>query len=421
MDRIRVAIICHFSNEEVRDNLKFFPFHEEYRDSANWITTIINALRVRDDVDLHIVAPHRGIYPAVQEFKVGGVSYHFFRRFLPAPFDKIERRVNNQENKGFPRYRKYISQFLHSIKPDIVNLIGAENAYYASSVLDINNIPVFVHCQTVYANPERKEKTGKIDSVRWNTELAIFHRVKYFACSGQSYYHLIKGYEPDAIIFPRRWPRTVFPTIENSGKRYDFVFWARFLNKNKGFDNAIEAIGIVKKKYPQLKVLAIGTWKEDKDLFKKRILDLGLEETITILPSFPQYEDVLRCVKQARFALLPIKMDYISGTILEAFHLGLPVVTCRTSGTPLLNERRKTVLLSDIGDNEALADNMLSLITDSELDSLLEQSGYEFIKENQNQHSDNIDVMVEQYRAIIEHYYKSTPIPESMLFKNLDC
>lgn len=423
MHKIKVAIICHFSNVEVRKNLKFFPVHEEYKDSANWITLIIEALRKREDIELHIVAPHRGILPALQEFTIDNVHYHFFRRYLPAPFDKIERRVDRQDKRGFPKYRKYITRFIQRIKPDLVNLIGAENAYYASSVLDIEVIPIVLHCQTVYANPERKEKAGKIDMVRWNTELSIFHKVHYFACTGRMYYDLIKGYEPQAIVFPRKWPVVNYPKIPDVPKKYDFAYFARMLNRNKGFDNAIEAIAIAVKNHPELKILAVGSWDRDREFFEKRIEELGIKDNLEIHPSFPNYLDMLQYVKQARFALLPIKMDVLSGTILEALNMGMPIVTCRTSGTPSLNKKRETVLISDIGDNESLAANMLKLYENPELAERLKGNGTLYIKEEEEENARNVDIMVQQYQAIIEHYNNRTPIPKDLLYnteENID-
>ena len=305
----------------------------------------------------------------------------------------------------------------------MVNFVGAENPYYSIGALDIDNIPIILHCQTVYANPDRQKNTGNVNMYRWRTEIKLFHKIHYIACSGRMHYELIKGYSPQAIIFPRTWPQSPFPNIPNVEKKYDYAYWARYLNRNKGFDNAIEAIAIAAKKHPKLKILAVGSWDSDHEFFEKRIEELGIKDNLEIHPSFPDYLEMLQYVRQARFALLPIKMDVLSGTILEALNMGMPVVTCRTSGTPSLNEKRETVLISDIGDNEALAENMLKLYENSGYAERLKQNGLLYIREWEDGNAHNVDEMVAQYKAVIAHYCDGTPIPKELLYnteENID-
>ena len=421
---MKLAIICHFSTKEIRGKLDFFSGNrQQYKDYGLWNVNIINGLKNRDDIELHVIAPHKGMKRATQEFVIDGVWYHFYRAELPSPWAQIELRFFPQKTREYPRNRKYVKRFIQMIKPDLVNLIGAENPYYSITALDIKNIPIILHCQTVYANPDRKTKTQGVDPQRWDIELRLFHHIPYIACTGRMYYDLIKGYEPNAIMFPRKWPESKYPKIPDVPKKYDFAYFARMLNKNKGFDNAIEAIAIAVRKHPELKVLAVGSWDCDREFFEKRIEELGIKDNIVIHPSFPEYLEMLQYVKQAKYALLPIKMDVLSGTILEALNMGMPVVTCRTSGTPSLNEKRETVLISDIGDNEALAANMLNVYEHSELGEKLKENGLLYIKEWEDENAHNTDVMVEQYKAVMAHYNSGTPILEELLYnteENID-
>lgn len=424
MNKIRLVIICHFSTREIRDKLDLFSgSHHRYKDYGLWNINIISGLKDRDDIELHIIAPHKGMKRATQEFVVDGVWYHFYRAELPYPWAQIELRFFPQKEREYPRNRRYVKRFVKKIKPDLVNLIGAENPYYSITVLDIKNLPIMLHCQTVYANPDRKIKTQGIDPQRWDIELRLFHHIPYISCTGRMYYDLIKGYEPKAIMFPRKWPGSKFPDINDVPKKYDFVYFARMLNKNKGFDNAIEAIAIALQKHPEMRFLAVGSWDGDREMFEARMEELGLKDKMEIHPSFPEYTDMLQYVKQARYALLPIKMDVLSGTILEAMRMGIPVVTCRTSGTPSLNKERDTVLISDIGDNEALAANMLRLYEEEELATKLRENATLYIREKDEQNAHNVDLMVAQYKAVIAHYREGKPIPKELLYnteENID-
>lgn len=417
MEKIRVALICHFSNPLVRGHLHFQSEGDcSFSDFGGWITDIVNGLKGRDDIDLHVIAPHRGIKMKTQEFEIEGVTYHFYRPYLASPWDYWEKHLRVQELTSYSRCRKYIRHFINIVKPDLVNFVGAENPYYSIGALDIDNIPIILHCQTVYANPDRQKNTGNVNMYRWRTEIKLFHKIPYIACSGRMHYELIKGYSPQAIIFPRTWPQSPFPNIPNVEKKYDYAYWARYLNRNKGFDNAIEAIGIAAKKHPEIKVLAVGTWDNNKSYFEQRIRELGIENNIEIHPSFPDYTEMLQYVKQAKYALLPIKMDVLSGTILEAMNMGMPVVTCRTSGTPSLNEKRKTVLISDIGDNVTLAQHMTDVLDNSELANTLKSNADIYISELDKRNAYNVEIMVAQYKAVIEHYRNKTIIPQELLY-----
>ena len=86
-------------------------------------------------------------------------------------------------------------------------------------------------------------------------------------------------------------------------------------------------------------------------------------------------------IKKARFALLPIKIDLVPSTIREAFACGLPVITTITEGTPALNEKRMTVLLSKQGDYQNMANNMIRLIEDENLANQLRENGIMRVRE----------------------------------------
>lgn len=424
MNKIRLAIICHFSTSQIREKLKLVDEKFcSYKDFGLWNDSIINGLKNRDDIELHVISPHRGMKHPTQEFVLENVNYHFFWKELPRPWEQLEFYLCPQVKRHYSRNRRYVRRFIKSIKPDLVNLIGAENTYYSITALDVENIPIIIHCQTVYANPDRIKNTGKMNQYRWDTELKLFHKTPYIACNGRMYYDLIKQYAPNSIIFPRRWPSSQFPDIPEVEKKYDFVYFARDLSKNKGFDNAIEAMGQFVKIHPGATFMAVGLKDHDWPIYEKRIKELGIEGAIITHAPITSYQEMLRFVRQGRFSLLPLTMDVVSGTILESMRMGMPVITCRTSGTPSLNEKRKTVLISEIGDSKGLCENMLSLYESPELQKELRHNAALFIKEKDELNSHNTEVMVSQYKAVIAHYYNETPIPKELLYsteENID-
>ena len=89
---MKVAWICHFSNQEVRNkpplsNMRIFNFLRsilgktkfEYGDFAPWINNLIKEFEKFEDVELHIIAPHAGLSPFKYSFEMNGIHYHFFK------------------------------------------------------------------------------------------------------------------------------------------------------------------------------------------------------------------------------------------------------------------------------------------------------------------------------------------------------
>lgn len=427
--KIRVAMLCHFSNSKIRARLPLmsrrvenlmskFLFSKEtgYLDFALWNEGIIQCLSKSDDVELFVVSPHFGLKKKIYKYIDGTVKYIFFRGTPLFPLNYVDRLFKISQRRNYSSNRKIIENEVKIIQPDLILLVGAENPYYSISILDIDNIPIFLQCQTVYSNPQRIQLSGNVDSYRWEIEQKIFEKTLYYACNGTMYYDLIKKYNPQAVVFRRSWPSKQFPRIVYQHKKYDFVFFAHYLSMKKGFDNAIEAIAIAARIKPDIKILAIGSFDKDKHIFLDRINELGIEKNIIFQPPLAEFEDLLECVTQAQFALLPVKLDVVSGTIMEAMHLGLPIVTCKTTGTPLLNEKRKTVLISDIGDNEALAQNMIDLMDSPELAQELRTNMQIYLSEIKK-NSDVSNIFIEQIRSVINHYYFGIPIPQEQLFE----
>lgn len=72
-----------------------------------------------------------------------------------------------------------------------------------------------------------------------------------------------------------------------------------------------------------------------KSLLNEKINKLGVDDNIVFHEYFPKQSDMHEHIQKAKYALLPVKLDSIPGTISEAMMLDLPVVSYRTYGTPI--------------------------------------------------------------------------------------
>lgn len=429
-NKIKVVWICHFSNKRVRSGLLlrsdrlptiiykiFGKKYKPHRDFAPWVNKLITEFNNFEDVELHIVAPHNQMRKKTQEFDIDSIHYHFFRPqgdgLLAKSFKKI---TNKKSEEQFKKNRKHIKNFIDQIKPDIINLIGAENPYYSIAALDIENIPVYLSCQTVYSNPLRKKHSGDLDMYRWCLEKEIHSKLNYFGCTGRMHRDLVLVNNSRAIVFKMFYPIQKPQEVNSFDKEYDFVFFAAGVTAKKGIEDALKALSIVKRKKPNVTLNVVGSCSEEyKIVLSTLIKKYNIEENISFNDYFPVHSDMHRHITKSRFALLPIKLDVISGTVIEAMLLDIPVVTYKTSGTPYLNKDGVTVLLADIGDIESLAENMTRLLNEPKLGEQLKQVAKAFV-EKEFDNTTSAKRLLSNYKAVIDHYHHGIPIPEDQLF-----
>lgn len=387
-----------------------------YSDFAPWITNLIIEFEKFENIELHIISPHIGLKKLTFSFRRNGIHYHFFKSSLFTAINKSLTIFFKFHQRYFLLNRILINRYIKKINPDLVNLFGTENPYYSISALDIKSIPVFISMQTVYTNPDRLQLTGSCIKANWDTELKIHRTKKYFGCTGRMHYDLLLKNNPEAIVFKMFFPIQKPESTIEVPKEYDFISFTGEISKKKGVEDAIEALALVKKAVPNVTLNIVGSCAPHyKTILIEKIKDLDLTDNVTITGYFPIHSDMYQHVKKGKYALLPVKLDVIPGSIIEAMLLGLPVVTYKTSGTPYLNKNGEIVLLAEIGDTNKLADNMLKLIRSKEMAEDFSKEAKRFAEKE----FDNIITakrFVNIYHSIIGHYYNNTPIPNELLF-----
>lgn len=412
---LKVVWICHFSNEDIRKKLPLSK-RKNYSDFAPWVNNLIKEFEQLDNIDLHIIAPHRGLLKTTYSFESHKIKYHLFKPDLPIVHKTIPTKFYLNDNLRYLINRFFIKRFLKRIKPDIINLIGAENPYYSISALDIKSTPVYLSCQTVYSNPLRKVHSVSVKPYIWDVELKIHNKIKYFGCVGRMHRDLVMKNNPNARVFKMFFPLQKPKQVKQLAKKTDFVFFAAGVTKKKGIEDAIEALAIVVKHYANITLNVVGSVNPD---YKQHLLDKiknhHLEKNIIFHGYFPVHADMHQHITSARFALLPVKLDVIPSAVIEAIFLDLPVVTYKTTGTPYLNRDNQSVLISEIDDITGLADNMLKLLNSPDLALSLRKNAKKFV-ENEFDNTSSALRLVNNYKAVIDNYYNNTTIPNEQLF-----
>ena len=427
--KLKVVWICHFSNSEIRN---LVPLSEKklltllkgiagknaskigYYDFAPWITNLIKEFVRFENIELHIIAPMAGMKKLFIDFVHDNVHYYFFKPDLPILHANISKKIVKHPKYRWNRF--YIKRKILSLKPDIINLIGAENPYYSSAILSITNFPVFVSCQTIYSNPDREKMGDKLNPHRKKIELKIHKKESYFGCTGRLHRDLLLLNNPNAIVFKMFFPFEK-STIGGGSvkKKYDFVFYAG-LAKKKGVEDLIQAFRILKTKHGNSTLNIIGKTSPSYIFYLKGlILKYGMQENIIFNDYFDSHAELHNHLLCSRFAVLPLKLDVISSAIKEAMHLGLPVITYKTSGTPYLNRDGQAVLIAEMNNIDQLAQYMITLLESPELANTLRENAKAFV-EKEFDNTVSAQRLVKNYHAVINHYHHNEPIPEELLF-----
>lgn len=430
MEQIKVAMVCHLSNAMVREHLPLDngarlgflrkllglnQWKDGYTDIAPWNAMLAENLGKRDDIDFYIISAHPGMKKQRVRFTSGNVHYIFLNHNLAS---LLKRFVKGKESwRRINPFAKRIHKEIELINPNLVVLQGTENSYYSSTVLGVDKFPVYAMCQTVYNNPTRKGY-GMWNQENAETELDLFKELKYIGVYCKMHYDLVRQYSPQSFIFKFDYPRkgSLLNPVKTE-KEFDFINFALTMDSRKGFPDAIQALAIVKKKYPNVKLNLIGGCTDEKKTeFDAMIAELDLKENVIFTPFFEKQTDLFLHIQKSRFAVLPCKVDNISGTMMQSMQLGLPIVVYRTTGTPSFNREKQCALIAEKEKVEELAQHMVSLMDNSELAETLSINAREWQEKKYEEGLQNGDRIIENFRAIIDHFYNGAEIPQEQLF-----
>lgn len=377
-NKIRVVWVCKLSNPQIRQNLKFSQWtlwaiyrkitkQINYYDYAAWNTNAIREFEKFKDIELHVISPHLGI-TGIQHFYLNGVRYHIFQSEDDDMLSHIHSRITKKIKTSYSQNTKVILDIISQIHPDIIHYMGAEMPMYSESALSVSSgTPLLVSLQTLMCDPDffKNYPISKEEyEYRKNVEVAIINKVDYIASKVMRFRQIInQQFGEKRYLDMRLAVGNSINDSYNSPKQYDFVYFAASISK--AIDYALEAFARAKRKHKDITLHVVGGY--DSALMTsitKQMDNLGISNNVDFTGKLPAFDDVIAEIRKARFALLPLKIDLVSGTIREAMANGLPVVTTITPSTPKFNENRESVLLSEKGDFDKMAENMCLLIED---------------------------------------------------------
>lgn len=391
MKKYKIVFICHFSSSEVRDRLilkrhyirtflsKFFlGFSFHYHDFAIWVSDYISEFEKHPEFEFHVISPHKGMEKSIQSYSNNGINYHFFCCDGSLAYDFINAKFLIEEKNGYKRNRKKINKIINSIHPDLIVLCGAENPYYSMSVLDINDIPVYVILQTLLNDQKRIEmKVGSAS--RREVELDIFRHANYFCTSGDKIVSVINKNNNRAVILPAGFP-THRPVLSRPlEKDGDFVFFAKSITVNKGIEDLLRALYFVKKKHNDVVLSVIGGCSSEyRKHLDNLIYNLGVKENVRFLGYFDSINETYSNVIRYKAATVPGITAGLNSTVRESMLMGLPTICYNTAATEEINKQKRSIITAAMENVDDLSRQMLFVLEKPEDAGIIAKNGLEY-------------------------------------------
>jgi glycosyltransferase involved in cell wall biosynthesis len=398
---MKVVWLCNFANQEMNEHFKTSQLNE----FAPWINNLIELFRIRTEVDLHIVAPN--VFNNTDcSFNKDTINYHFYKR-IPIPYNnkyvrKIHTFLQIEHITNFFWIKRKIANCIRKINPDIIHLHGAENPYYSAGILPLfDKFPVLTTVQGFIRN------TADINSVirkAIEIEEIILKKSKHIGVRTDEMSKIAHRINPDASLHFHYYPITVPSVIKNNignDEPIDCLFFAS-VRKDKGIEDLLVAIHIVKKMYPDITLTVIGgTRNRYLSYLKKLCSELNIEDNVQFLGFLPTQEDIYRYALQAKICVLPTYHDIIPGTIIESMLLKLPVISYAVGGIPELNRKGKTLILVEKQNINQLAEMIILLLNNADLRKTLAEKAYTLAHERVDK-SNVVPDIINAYKSILK-------------------
>ena len=375
---IKVVWLCHFANQEMKEYFDT-PNVNEF---APWISALIELIKKSNEIELHIVTPN--VFTNRDcDFKKDGITYHFYKS-VPIPYNNsfFKRLYYGFQIESITNYfwiKKKIIRAIKQIAPNMIHLHGAENAYYSAGILPlIGKYPILTTIQGFIRN---SSDTSFNIRKRIAIEEEIIRRSNHFGVRTDEMSEIVKVINPLALLHLHNYPLEMPSEYkDNIGEEepIDCLFFAR-VEKDKGIEDLLAAISIIKQSIPAISVTIIGDAASRYLAYLKNMcLKLDIAGNVQFEGFLPTQEDIYPYLKKSKICVLPTYHDILPGTILLSMFMKLPVVAYAVGGLPELNIKDETILLAEKQNIYQLAELIMRLLNNVSLREILAEKAYKY-------------------------------------------
>jgi phosphatidylinositol alpha-1,6-mannosyltransferase len=159
------------------------------------------------------------------------------------------------------------------------------------------------------------------------------------------------------------------------------------LSRHKGIDTALQALALLRSRYPDLRYAVVGTGEEQEALAAEA-RDLGVADRVRFLADVPDRDlPALYNTAEVYLGVSRLMEQRVEGfgiSLAEASACGVPVVAGRSGGIPAAVRDGETGLLVDAERPEAVAEALADLLNDAPLRARLGAAGRRAVESHYN-------------------------------------
>lgn len=200
---------------------------------------------------------------------------------------------------------------------------------------------------------------------------------------------------PNGVDLTRFYPQT--ETLCDAQKAWTVVCVAR-LSYQKGIDILLQAWRLVYSVEPQAHLRLVGDGPLQCQL-AEMARSLGISQSITF--AGPQ-QNIPAQLYRGSIAVLPSHWEGMPNVILEAMACGIPCVATRLSGSEDIIQHGKNGLLVEVGDYQAMAEAILTLLRDPERTRM-----YGLAARLRIEQAYSLEHITDRYVALYQHIFQS--------------
>ncbi len=239
-----------------------------------------------------------------------------------------------------------------------------------------------------------KYSSSSLDYLYWSTKFALKKAKKIITVSNFTRQEILNVYpQVDATkvkVVHNGYNNRLYNNLDNSDKlksalaKYDlsqpyFLYIGR-IEKKKNIPTLVEALSLLRENHPEVKekLVLVGAASFGYDEVKYIIEEFNLN-TEVIMPGWVDEEDLPYILKGATAFIFPTRHEGFGIPILQALASGVPVAA---SNIPVIREvAGDAVLYFDHHDKDAIAQAMVKIATDKDLQQHLVKLGLERVKD----------------------------------------
>jgi L-malate glycosyltransferase len=413
-----------------------FPEVEKYVNrkaeyACTWVRALANKLRVRNDIQLAIVSVWDG--DKIQKYDVDNLSFYF-----------LPNRKNVMRNGGGSNTRIAWQKIIDDFNPEVIHIHGTESLVPYELIKLKPNIPIYATLQGVLTSYYQHEYGGiDMKDIVFNTTLRDVVRRSGIIMDKRKTAKKMK-YEQEMLkniqyVGGRTlWDKTavlkINPNIEylnapelirpefykstrwcvNDIKRHR-IFMHQGFKPIKGFHFMIEALNILKRKYPDIELYMSGTNIMKDETIKNQLLQTGYAKYLKKLIAKYGLEDcihftgiidaaeIVNELKLSNVMVLPSAIENSPNSLCEAQLVGVPCVASFVGGVPELLKDRVEGLLYCYNEPTMLAEYISQIFESDELAEEFSKASYKRMRQLLSEEA-VVSTTIENYKEVIRRY-----------------